>query len=246
MTKYFLIAVIIVLFSPALLAGATIHCQSPRTDLPIGVKKALQSTVSVYSVVVTGSVGNDTNKKVFSSVSSGFIADTNGHVVMSGHRIASFLQSKEMSVIHTVVLSDCRALSATVTVVGGDNNWGVDAVLIKIDHPPNDLIPIQRGASAVDVTGVKVYVLGSPFGWSNTVYDGVVAGSHLNDEQSEVLLAHINLQMGISGGALVTEDGVMVGVAQARGYVNIGELGIPVSIFVPVDKINEFLSKNQL
>ncbi len=234
--------VILMALTQVAFAGQVIHCKSPSDKIPAGVQKALLSTVSVYSTLGGALSSSIEEDKSFSVIGSGFIVDKPGHVVISGSGISPFIKNG-MYATHVVVLADCRVFSANIVSIGGDEREGVDAILLKINNPPSDLVPISR--IAVSLREDTVYALGSPYGWMNTIYEGTLASSYLGSNNKE-LLAHINLQEGISGGALVNSDGVMLGVAQGKGYVRLSGFRIPISIFVPVAKINQFLQENNL
>ena len=223
-------------------AAGGIRCQEINPSLPAAIQQALWSTVSVHSVIALDTEHLQNNTASISTTGSGFVLDTAGRVVMSGHGIAGFLLAEHPS-RHTVILSDCRQFQAQVVVVGGDENYGVDAVILQIQHPPPDLIPMRRSEELP--YKAKVYAMGSPYGIMNTVYEGVFGSSYIN-QSNERLYAYINLQDGISGGALVTEDGVMVGTAQGKGYLMLEHSELPVSFFVPVGKINQLLQKHNL
>jgi S1-C subfamily serine protease len=243
MYRHVLGILFLVVFSSHVLGGGLVHCKEPKNDVPEGVLKALTSTVAVKSSVALNVESLEKDINLRTTVGSGFIAHTDGYVVVSGHRIAPFLRSHYHS-RHTVILHDCRAFAATVVAIGGDEHGGVDAILLKIVEPPTDLVPITRSATTLKRTAV--YALGAPYGWMNTVYTGVLAETYNNRSKGKTVFAHVQLQEGISGGPLVTENGYMLGsaegVATDKGYNG----GMPISVFVPMQKINTFLAKHNL
>lgn len=231
---------ILSIWATGVLARPTIYCKKPKADFPTGVQEAIKSTVTTFNAVALTKGDLDDEANAITSVGSGVILDTEGHVVITGHSIAKYLRMEGYPKKHIVYLHDCSEYEASVIAIGGDEKEGVDAVILKINNPPKDLVPIKRGL--VSYTEKNVYAIGSPYGWTNTVNEGVLAGPLLNRTLDETY-AHVDLKDGMSGGPLVTESGTIVGIAQGKKLISFGGADIYVSFFVPIARINYLVRK---
>ena len=234
---------VLIILAGSALGQPTLFCKEPKNDYPTGVQDAVKSTVTTWNAVSLSNEDLEKNINVISSVGSGVILDTRGHILTSGHGVAKYLRMKDRPKKHRVYLYDCREYEARVVAIGGDEKEGIDAVILKITGPPPDLIPIKR--DYVSFPDKNVYAVGSPYGWMNTVAAGVLAGPYLNRNLQEVY-AHVDLKEGMSGGPLVTEDGILVGTAQGKKLLSFGGAELYVSFFVPVARINSFVEKQIL
>ncbi len=130
---------------------------------------------------------------------SGFIVSANGWVVTNYHVI-------EWADTATVVMADYKDLLVEgVAAVDqqGDlallkvRGRGLPSLLISTDPPPR--------------VGTKVFAIGSPAGLPNTLSDGLVSG-HRTQHGVPVLQTTAPVSHGSSGGPLLTDEGLVVGV----------------------------------
>jgi putative serine protease PepD len=98
---------------------------------------------------------------------SGFVYDTNGHVLTNQHVVAGTSSL-------TVKLWTGKTYSATV--VGTDPS--TDLAVLKIGAPTSALFPLALGDSSKLVVGDSVVAIGSPFGLEETVTSGIVSALH--------------------------------------------------------------------
>ena len=138
---------------------------------------------------------------------SGFVFDTDGHVVTNQHVVA------EAGTI-TVRFSDGSTHSARL--VGADPS--TDLAVIQVDAPEALLEPLELGDSAAVEVGDAVVAMGSPFGFEGTVTSGIVSALHrqmtapnnftiLDSIQTDAAINHGN-----SGGPLLDTHGRVIGV----------------------------------
>ena len=148
-------------------------------------------------------------------LASGFVWDTNGHIVTNNHVVDG---ASELS----VTFYDGTTVPAKV--VGTDPNS--DLAVIKVDVPADQLHPVQMA----DSTGVKVgqlaVAIGNPFGLEGTMTVGFVSalGRSLPvDSRSltgsytipDIIQTDAPINPGNSGGVLVDDQGQVIGVPTA-------------------------------
>ncbi len=148
-------------------------------------------------------------------LASGFVWDTNGHIVTNNHVVDG---ASEV----TVTFYDGTTVSAKV--VGTDPNS--DLAVIKVDLPADQLHPIQ----VADSTGLKVgqlaVAIGNPFGLEGTMTVGFVSALNRSlpvDSTSligsytipDIIQTDAPINPGNSGGVLVNDEGQLIGVPTA-------------------------------
>jgi hypothetical protein len=118
--------------------------------------------------------------------------------------------------------------SGSIRVIGFDRELDI-AVLSIIDKNTE---PLLLGDSDKLVKGQKVYAIGSPIGFKNSITDGLV--SSLSPDTIRVTTP---INAGSSGGALIDEYGKVVGITHAKlvGADNIG-FAIPINHLKTLDK----------
>ncbi|MDX6370023.1 MAG: hypothetical protein QOG93_1525 [Gaiellaceae bacterium] len=138
---------------------------------------------------------------------SGFVYDTNGHVLTNQHVVADTSSL-------TVKLWNGKTYNATV--VGTDPS--TDLAVLKISAPASALFPLALGDSSKLVVGDSVVAIGSPFGLEETVTSGIVSALHremrspngfaIDDSiQTDAAINHGN-----SGGPLLSAQGRVIGI----------------------------------
>ena len=98
-------------------------------------------------------------------VGSGFIIDTNGDIVTNRHVVQGATKV-------TVTMNDGKEFSAHV--VGKDAQ--TDVAVVRLDHPPSNLVVARLGDSEKLEVGEWVVAVGSPLGLEQTVTAGIVSG----------------------------------------------------------------------
>ena len=113
-----------------------------------------------------------------------------------------------------------------------------DVALIKTNPRDRDPLPIKRGAVT---PGARVYAIGSPLGkeFQGTVSSGIISATRVTEGmryiQSDVSVTH-----GSSGGALLDENGAMIGIT-----VSGVERASGLNFFIPIGDVMDFLSLEQ-
>jgi len=106
---------------------------------------------------------------------SGFVLDTQGHILTNYHVIEG-AQEIEVS------FSDETVVSGTVVGVDPRN----DIAVVRVDAPPELLLPVSLGESTTLKVGQRAIAIGNPFGqFGRTLTTGVVSALNRSLEGSD-------------------------------------------------------------
>lgn len=132
---------------------------------------------------------------------SGFYLTNDGQIVTNFHVIhdASFA-----SVIETN--GTVRGVERVVAT-----NSGADLAILKVSRSDG---PTLRLSQALPRIGTKVYAIGNPQGFTNTLSEGIISGLRQDTSIPEIQTTAA-ISPGSSGGPLIGEDGAVVGVTAA-------------------------------
>ncbi len=207
-------------------SNITINTSEEDTSVAKAVAaKCLPSVVSVY---VTTSEGT--------GMGSGVILDTDGNILTNYH-----------------VIEDAQSITVTIegetynaTVVGSDESSDIAVINAEV---PDDvtLTPIEVGDSSALEVGDWVMTIGSPLGLEQSVSTGIVSAlyrstmltsSSGNTIYTNLIQTDAGINQGNSGGALVNEQGQLVGintmlVSETESFSGIG-LAIPGNYAVEI------------
>lgn len=167
------------------------------------------------------------------SIGSGFVYDTLGHIVTNNHVI-------EGSYRITITFLDGASLTASV--VGTDPYS--DLAVLKVRPDVVTLKPLKLGNSSELMIGEQIVVVGNPFGLAGSVTTGIVSqkGRLLDTAYGYSIPGVIQFDAAVnpgnSGGPLLNMKGEVVGVTTAiespiSGFVGVG-YAIPSTIITRV------------
>src|SRR5216110_557169 len=142
---------------------------------------------------------------VQNSLGSGVIVTNEGHVITNNHVVD---QVDEIE----VQLSDGRTEKARL--VGADDQ--VDLAVLKIDNP--GVKPLKLADSDTVQAGDFVLAIGNPFGFEETVTDGIVSSKgrpNRTDAFGDLLQTNAAINPGNSGGPLINLRGEVIGINTA-------------------------------
>jgi len=157
---------------------------------------------------------------VENSLGSGVIVTEEGHIITNNHVVD---QVDEID----VQLSDGRTKKARL--VGADAQ--VDLAVLKIDNP--GVKPLKLADSDSVQAGDFVLAIGNPFGFEETVTDGIVSSKgrpNRGDMFGDWLQTNAAINPGNSGGPLVNLRGEVVGINTAIISRSGGSQGIGFAI----------------
>jgi len=144
---------------------------------------------------------------------SGFVIDTQGHIVTNQHVVAD---------AETIEVDFPSGLRAWAQVLGTDLDS--DLAVLKVDVPAEQLLPLPLGDSDQVRVGETVFAIGNPFGLSGSMTSGIVSaiGRTLESERAapggqpftsgDIIQTDAAINPGNSGGPLVNLRGEVIGV----------------------------------
>jgi putative serine protease PepD len=138
---------------------------------------------------------------------SGFVYDTDGHVVTNQHVVGDG---------GSIKVKFWNGDTYDATLVASDPS--TDLAVIKVDAPSSILHPIALGDSDAVQVGDTVIAIGSPFGLAGTVTSGIVSalGRSMDSPSGYTIANSIQtdapINHGNSGGPLIDMAGRAVGV----------------------------------
>jgi serine protease Do len=157
---------------------------------------------------------------VQNSLGSGVIVTNEGHIITNNHVVD---QVDEIE----VQLSDGRTKKARL--VGADSQ--VDLAVLKIDDP--GVKPLKLADSDTVQAGDFVLAIGNPFGFEETVTDGIISSKGRpgrSDYFGDLLQTNAAINPGNSGGPLINLRGEVVGISTAIASTTGGSQGVGFAI----------------
>ena len=139
---------------------------------------------------------------VQNSLGSGVIVTNEGHIITNNHVVA---QVDEIE----VQLSDGRTEKARL--IGADAQ--MDIAVLKIDNP--SVKPLVLADSDSVQVGDFVLAIGNPFGFEETVTDGIISYKGRASDIGELLQTNAAINPGNSGGPLINLRGEVIGINTA-------------------------------
>ncbi|HWP94839.1 MAG TPA: trypsin-like peptidase domain-containing protein [Gammaproteobacteria bacterium] len=222
-------AFVVVLLEPELLQRAPAPLSAPETASsgPVSYAQAVQRSAPAVVNINTakhvptranpviddpliqrffGEQAQRTEDSVQTTLGSGVIVSADGYVLTNNHVIAG---AEEIQ----VTLRDGR--SAQARLVGSDPE--TDLALLKIDLA--DVPVITLGRSDTVAVGDVVLAIGNPYGFGQTVTQGIVSATGRSQLGLSVFENYIQtdaaINLGNSGGALVNTRGELIGINTA-------------------------------
>jgi serine protease Do len=164
--------------------------------------------------------GSGDEALVQNSLGSGVIVTEEGHIITNNHVVD---QVDEIE----VQLSDGRTKKARL--IGADAD--VDLAVLKIDDP--GVKPLKLADSDTVQAGDFVLAIGNPFGFEETVTDGIISSKgrpNRADAFSDLIQTNAAINPGNSGGPLINLRGEVVGINTAIISRSGGSQGIGFAI----------------
>jgi S1-C subfamily serine protease len=190
-------------------------------------KQDLPGVVTITSIV---SSAQGTGQ----ATGSGVVLDTTGDILTNAHVIAggSHLQ---------VTFSDGRTVNAVV--VGSSSS--ADLAVIRVSVAASTLTPLALGNSSSVQVGDTVYAIGSPFGLSGTLTEGIVSnvnqsGAAQGNSLTGLMQTDAAINPGNSGGPLVNAQGQVIGINNSIISPVDGNVGVGFAI--PSNQVKQILT----
>src|SRR6202171_1602186 len=186
-----------------------------------------QDTPGVVTITVT--LGNG------QAIGSGIVLDTKGNILTNAHVISGARRIE-------VTFSDGTTVSGTL--IG--SNVGADLAVIRVSVAASTLHPLTLGNSSTVQVGDSVYAIGSPFGLSGSLTEGIVSnlgqtgavsgGNNLTG----LIQTDAAINPGNSGGPLVNAQGQVIGInnsIESPVDANVG-----VGFAIPINQVTQVLA----
>jgi S1-C subfamily serine protease len=164
--------------------------------------------------------GNGSNSLVPTALGSGFVWDSQGHIVTNNHVVSG---------ADAINVTFADGSSYPATLVGTDPNS--DLAVVKVDAPASELHPVQLADSNQVRVGQLAIAIGNPYGLSGTMTAGIVSALSRSlpvglDTQTaqqggptysipDIIQTDASINPGNSGGVLVNSAGQVIGVTAA-------------------------------
>jgi S1-C subfamily serine protease len=117
--------------------------------------------------------------------------------------------------------------------------------VLKIDAPPEQLVPVPIGTSDNLHVGQRVYTLGNPFGLEGTLTTGIISNlnrtlpSRTGREMKSIIQTDAAMNPGNSGGPLLDTSGRMIGMNVAIA-TKVGQ-NAGVGFAIPINRIRQIV-----
>jgi S1-C subfamily serine protease len=138
---------------------------------------------------------------------SGFVLDTEGHIVTNNHVVED---------AERIIVRFADDTSAEAEVIGTDPDS--DLAVIQVDVSSNLLRPVELGDSDALRVGQRAIAIGNPFGFEQTMTTGIVSalGRVVRQESGfslpRLIQTDAAINPGNSGGPLLDSRGRVIGV----------------------------------
>ena len=162
---------------------------------------------------------------VQNSLGSGVIVTNEGHIITNSH-VVTDQEGNQVDQIE-VQLSDGQTKKARL--VGADSE--VDLAVLKIDDP--NVKPLKLADSDMVQPGDFVLAIGNPFGFEETVTDGIISSKgrpNRTDFFGDLIQTNAAINPGNSGGPLINLRGEVIGINTAIASTTGGSQGIGFAI----------------
>jgi S1-C subfamily serine protease len=208
---------------------APLQVQAPNN--PAAQQDAL---VALYQQTIPGVVTIQVTLSQGSALGTGFVYDTQGHIVTNDHVVQGAQNNK-------VEVDFNSGNKVYGTVVGTDADS--DLAIIKVDVPASQLHPLSIGDSGALKIGQTVIAIGNPFGENGTMTVGIVSGlgrtvSSLHAvpgsngqtfTAGDFVQTDAAINAGNSGGPLLNLNGQVVGIVESDATNSFTPTGGPIS-----------------
>ena len=217
--------------STAEVTTPTIEAASPPPTLDLHTQEELLT--SLYQQVNPGVVAIhvlSSDSMGSSSLGSGFVIDTEGHIVTNYHVVQG---ASELEVDFP------SGYKTRAEILGTDPDS--DIAVLKVDVPAEELAPISLGDSDQLMVGQTVVAIGNPHGLYGTMTVGIISSlgrtmQSLHEAPGGayftaggIIQTDAAINPGNSGGPLLNLDGEIIGVNVAIQSATFDSSGQPVN-----------------
>ncbi|MCB9881991.1 MAG: trypsin-like peptidase domain-containing protein [Planctomycetes bacterium] len=216
---------------------------APKPPAPVASKtldEAERRVIRLYakalpSVVTIQTATRRSGLLVQSGLGSGVVISKHGHLLTAEHVVSDE---------DVILVKGSDGVPRPASILFSEP--GADVALLKLDQPPDDLVPVVMGDSETLAVGQSLYVIGSPRGLENTLTSGLLSGfrdfNRLYDGTIRVrfLQTDAAINSGNSGGPVFDSGGQLVGIASRISTSSGGSEGL--GFVVAINGIRKLLA----
>jgi putative serine protease PepD len=217
--------------TPTTTAGSAPAATSTATS---ATSNPSSTAASIYKQDSPGVVTITVSLRGGQAIGSGIVLDTKGDILTNAHVVAGAQRID-------VAFSD--GTTASATLVG--SNSGADLAVIRVSVAASQLHPLTLGNSSTVQVGDNVYAIGSPFGLSGSLTEGIVSNLGQTRAVSNVsnltglIQTDAAINPGNSGGPLVNAQGQVIGINNSIESPVDGNVGVGFAI--PINQVKQVL-----
>src|SRR4030095_12089046 len=193
-------------FLPSLLMMA-VYTTAPAQQLRDAFRKVNQSVVTVRTKRVDVARVPGQVMSITDGLGSGVLISNDGKVLTAAHVV----QTADAALVE---FPDGQASIARVIA----SDVGADVALLQLQQPPKNISPAALGDSDKVEVGDQIFVIGAPYGISQTLTAGHVSGRRRLDKDGETqpylefLQTDAAVNGGNSGSPMFDMNGQVVGI----------------------------------
>ncbi len=151
---------------------------------------------------------------------SGVIINDKGYVVTNYHVLAG---NERIEVLHN------KEILPYLDIIGIDVER--DILILQLEN--NKIPAIKIGDSKTINIGQRVYAIGSPMGFENTISEGIISGLRNYDQLGgNFIQITASISPGSSGGAVVNDKGELIGISTLTA-----KEGQNLNFAIPIDEV---------
>lgn len=213
-----------------------------------------QMQVAIYQTISPGVVAIQVASDQGESLGSGFVYDTEGHVITNFHVVDG---------ASDVEVDFPSGYKTRAKVIGTDTDS--DIAVLEVDAPASELFPLPLGNSDNVQVGQTVLAIGNPYGLNSTMTIGIISAlgrtlDSMHQTQSgsaytagDLIQTDAAINPGNSGGPLINLAGEVIGInraIQTSGTSLTGEsgnigIGFAISINIVKKVVPELIANGK-
>lgn len=199
--------------------------------------------IRLYQDVNPGVVAIRVLSEEGGGLGSGFVIDNEGHIVTNYHVVRDAAELE---------IDFPSGYKTRGTLLGTDLDS--DIAVLKVDVPPEELVPLTMGDSDTLQVGQIVVAIGNPHGYESTMTTGIISSlgrtmQSLHEAPGggaftagDIIQTDAAINPGNSGGPLLNLNGEVIGVNVAIESTNFDIFGQPInsgiSFAVSINTVN--------
>lgn len=221
----------VVTAAPSTPAPVTPPATTARPPAPANLLADLESTIeAIYNHVNPSVVNIDVVLLGGSALGSGFVWDTQGHIVTNNHVV-------DGATSISVSFSDGTIVDASIVGTDPDS----DLAVIKVDPSGVKLQPVSMADSTQVKVGQLAIAIGNPFGLQGTLTVGFVSAVSRTQPSNfnaigpsysipAIIQTDASINPGNSGGVLLDDTGKVIGITQSISSTSGSSAGVGFAI----------------